>query len=100
MRLPRLEQIQPGLVRFGAGLNARIQLRTAEFRTSRVRVRGGAVISNQGRITLGDRVRLVSTVATLELATLPGGNLEIGDNVFINYGCSLASSNHVKIGND
>ncbi|MGI9146795.1 MAG: acyltransferase [Chloroflexota bacterium] len=61
---------------------------------------GRAVVDNQGRITLGDRVRLVSTVATLELATLPGGHLEIGNNVFINYGCSLASSKHVKIGND
>jgi acetyltransferase-like isoleucine patch superfamily enzyme len=51
-------------------------------------------------MTFGERVRLVSTVATLELVTLPGGYLEIGDNVFINYGSSLVSSCHVKIGND
>ena len=100
MGLSRLQQIQLGLTRFGPALNARLQLRTAKFRSGRVTLQGRAAISNDGRITLGDRVRLVSTVATLELATLPGGHLEIGDNVFINYGCSLASSDHVKIGND
>jgi len=51
-------------------------------------------------MTIGDRVRLVSTVAKLELVTLPGGHLEIGDNVFINYGTSLVASAHVKIGSD
>jgi acetyltransferase-like isoleucine patch superfamily enzyme len=34
------------------------------------------------------------------MATLAGGHLEIGNNVFINYGTSLVSSNHVKIGDD
>ncbi len=97
---PQLKQMLARLSLARAALNARVQLRTAEFRGKRVTLRGRAVISNQGRITLGDHVRLVSTVATLELATLPGGHLEIGDNVFINYGCSIASSNHVKIGND
>jgi acetyltransferase-like isoleucine patch superfamily enzyme len=66
----------------------------------RVRLHGRPAVVNQGTLTIGDRVRLVSTVATLELATLPGGHLEIGDNVFINYGSSLVSSTHVKVGND
>ena len=48
-------------------------------------------------MTIGDRVRLDSTVATLELVVLPGGHLEIGDNVFINYGSSLVSSAHVRV---
>jgi maltose O-acetyltransferase len=55
-------------------------------------------VANQGRLTVGDRVRLDSTVATLELAVLPGGHLEIGDNVFVNYGSSLVSSAHVRVG--
>jgi acetyltransferase-like isoleucine patch superfamily enzyme len=45
-------------------------------------------------------VRLVSTVARLELVTLSTGYLDIGDNVFINYGSSLVSSAYVRIGND
>jgi acetyltransferase-like isoleucine patch superfamily enzyme len=81
-------------------LNARIRLRSAQRMGRRVTLRGRPAITNEGTLTLGERVRLVSTVAQLELVTLPGGHLEIGDNVFINYGSSLVASNHVKIGND
>jgi maltose O-acetyltransferase len=51
-------------------------------------------------MTFGERVRLDSTVSKMELVSLPGGHLEIGNNVFINYGSSLVSSQHVKVGND
>src|SRR5262249_59518708 len=61
---------------------------------------GRPVLSNEGRMTFGDRVRLVSTVLPLELVTLPGGHLEIGTNVFVNYGTSIVASSHVRIGND
>ena len=81
-------------------LNARVRLRSAQRMGQRVTLRGRPAISNDGLLTIGERVRLVSTVAQLELVTLPGGHLEIGDNVFINYGSSLVASNHVKIGND
>jgi maltose O-acetyltransferase len=47
---------------------------------------------------IGNRVRLVSTVATLELVSEPGGTLEIGDGAFINYGCSIAATRLVSIG--
>jgi acetyltransferase-like isoleucine patch superfamily enzyme len=63
-------------------------------------LRGNPAVTNEGRMTIGDSVRLVSTVARLELVTLSTGHLEIGNNVFINYGSSLVSSAHVRIGND
>jgi acetyltransferase-like isoleucine patch superfamily enzyme len=81
-------------------LNARLRLRRATTLGRRVTLRGRPAVTNDGRMTIGDRVRLVSTVATLELVTLRGGHLEIGNNVFINYGSSLVSSAHVKIGDD
>jgi acetyltransferase-like isoleucine patch superfamily enzyme len=81
-------------------VNARIRLRHATSLGRRVTLRGRPAVTNDGRMTFGDRVRLVSTVATLELVTLPTGHLEIGDNVFVNYGTSLVSSAHIKIGND
>jgi maltose O-acetyltransferase len=65
-----------------------------------VTLRGRPSIVNEGTLVIGDRVRLVSTVAMLALVTLPGGRLEIGDNVFINYGSSLVASRRVKVGND
>jgi acetyltransferase-like isoleucine patch superfamily enzyme len=49
---------------------------------------------------LGERVRLVSTLATLELVTLSEGRLEIGDNVFVNFGTSLVAANRITIGDD
>jgi acetyltransferase-like isoleucine patch superfamily enzyme len=81
-------------------LNARVRLRGASRLGSRVTLRGRPTVSNEGLLTIGDRVRLVSTVATLELVSLPGGHLEIGENAFVNYGSSLVASNHVKVGKD
>lgn len=86
--------------KIGPAVNARWHLRTATEVGRRVTLRGRPVIVNQGRLTIGERVRLVSTVATLELVALPAGHLEIGDNVFINYGTSLVASNLVRIGDD
>ena len=81
-------------------LNARFHLRGAARLGPRVRLDGWPHVVARGKLTLGDRVRLVSTVAKLELVVLPGGHLEIGNNVFINYGTSLVAARHVKIGND
>ena len=81
-------------------LNARLHLRGAARMGPRVRLEGRPHIVADGTITFGDRVRLVSTVARLELITLRGGHLEIGNNVFINYGTSLVAACHVKVGDD
>ena len=78
-------------------LSARIYLRSATRIGARVRLRGRPWIVNRGTMTIGDRVQLVSTVAKLELVTLPGGHLDIGNRVYINYGTSIVASNHVKI---
>jgi acetyltransferase-like isoleucine patch superfamily enzyme len=81
-------------------VNARVHLRTAARLGSRVTLRGRARIRNEGTMTFGDRVRLDSTVATLELVTTGSGHLDIGNNVFINYGTSIVAASHVRIGND
>jgi acetyltransferase-like isoleucine patch superfamily enzyme len=102
-RRGRLARLLSGLRRLGLiwpAANARLRIRGARTLGRRVTLRGTPVVSNQGRMTIGDRVRLVSTVAKLELVTLSGGHLEIGENVFVNYGTSLVASAHVKIGDD
>jgi maltose O-acetyltransferase len=65
---------------------------------SKVRVWGRPSIRNNGTLLVGDRVRVVSTMATVELATSEGGTLEIGDGTYINYGCSLGATLSIKIG--
>jgi maltose O-acetyltransferase len=96
----RLQQLLGRLSLAGPALNARLRLRNATRIGQRVTLRGRPSISTQGTLSIGNRVRLVSTVATLDLVTLPGGHLEIGDNVIVNYGSSLVASAHVKIGAD
>jgi acetyltransferase-like isoleucine patch superfamily enzyme len=96
----RLARVLELLEKFWPAFNARWRLRHATALDGRITLRGRPRVVNQGRMTFGDRVRLDSTVATLELVTLPGGYLEIGNNVFINYGTSLVSSARVKVGDD
>ena len=99
-RLGRAAEVVRRLRLVGPALNARVRLRHATSLGRRVTLRGRPAVTNDGRMTIGDRVRLVSTVAQLELVTIAGGHLEIGNNVFINYGSSLVASAHVRIGDD
>lgn len=73
-------------------------LRRAEHLGRRVRVRGRPVVSVEGRLVVADRVQLVSTVATTELAVGPEGSLEVGSRTLINYGTSISASLRVHIG--
>src|SRR4051812_23845491 len=81
--------------RASVALNARWQLRSASALGPRVTLHGRLALSNAGRLVLGDRVRLVSTPFPLELVTLPGGEIRIGTNVFINFGTSIVASSRV-----
>jgi acetyltransferase-like isoleucine patch superfamily enzyme len=86
--------------KFIGAVNARRHLRSATHLGHRVTLHGHPKVVNQGTMTIGERVRFDSTLSTLELVSLQGGHLEIGDNVFINCGSSLVASTHVKIGDD
>jgi acetyltransferase-like isoleucine patch superfamily enzyme len=98
--LNRLWAARGRLSMIGPALNASWYLRLVTRRGRRITLRGRPQIVNEGTMTIGERVRLVSTIATLELVTLPGGHLEIGSNVFINYGSSLVAARHLKVGDD
>jgi maltose O-acetyltransferase len=82
-----------------AALRAQWYLRSADVAKT-VRLIGKPFVVNEGTMIVRDRVRLISNVATLELATGPDGVLDIGERSYINYGCSLSASKLVKIGAD
>jgi maltose O-acetyltransferase len=82
----------------GAVLRARYYLRSAQALGPKVRLWGTPFVQNQGRMLIGDRVRLASEVSTLELNVGPEGTLEIGDRVLINHGCSIGATKLVRIG--
>jgi maltose O-acetyltransferase len=77
---------------------ARWYLRRATSVGTRVRLRGRPLISNEGRMVIGSRVQLVSTAAKLELVSMNGGSLEIGERTLVNYGGSIAAAQLVRIG--
>jgi maltose O-acetyltransferase len=58
------------------------------------------MVINAGHMVIGQRVRLISTVATLELVTERRGTLEIGERTLVNFGCSLVATERVRIGAD
>lgn len=79
-------------------VNAQWHLRAATEVARTVRLAGKPAVSNFGTMRIGDRAKLISTVATLELAANHGGTLDIGARAFVNYGTSLSASLLVKIG--
>lgn len=79
-------------------LAARYYLRSAASLGPRTRLWGRPAIHNQGKLVIGDRVRLLSTPATLQIDVAPGAELTIGDRVFINYGCSIGATLNISIG--
>ncbi|MET0326653.1 MAG: acyltransferase [Ilumatobacteraceae bacterium] len=81
-----------------AVLNARWALRKVDHVGTRVRLRGRPAVTNLGRMVIGDRVQLVSTIATMELVSAEDGLLEIGERTLVNFGCSLVATQHVSIG--
>lgn len=79
-------------------LCARWYLRRATTLGERVRVWGKVVVQNKGSLTIEQRVRLAATIVPIELAVGQNATLEIGARTFINYGCSIAATQHVSIG--
>lgn len=82
-----------------AVVRARFYLRRADRVGPKVRVWGRPRVRVwRGHLVVGDRVMIVSTTATTELTVDMGGTLEIGDGVYINYGCSIMATELIRIG--
>jgi len=103
-RLGRVAQwvatLKAGQVWLRSSLGARLWLHACDQVGPNTRTFWRPNIDNRGRIVIGARVRLNSNWAPLELASGPGGVLEIGDNVFINYGSMISAQLHVRIGSN
>ncbi len=93
-----IELSTDALTKGRAALRAQWHLRSATKLARTVRLQGKPAIRNYGKLIIGDRVQLVSTVATMELAVGPEGTLEIGARTFINYGTAISASQLVRIG--
>lgn len=81
-----------------AVLAARWYLRRADSVGARVRVFGRPIVRNTGTMVFGERVKLLSNVARLELVAMDGGRLEVGDRTLLNHGGSFCAVELVRIG--
>jgi maltose O-acetyltransferase len=81
-----------------AVLRARWYLRKAKHVGPRVRVWGRPKVYSEGTILIGDRTKLISHTVPLELLASSGATLDIGESVFINYGCVLGATQLIRIG--
>lgn len=79
-------------------LGARWYLRHAESIGPRCRVWGRPAVDIRGRLVVGERLQLLSTLWRSELFVGEDGLLEIGDRVFINHGCSIGAAESIVIG--
>lgn len=82
----------------GAVLRARWDLRTCQKVGARPRLYGRCQVGNYGQIAIGDRLLMYGGTVRCELTAHAGGKLEIGNRVFVNYGCSISAHQHVRIG--
>jgi maltose O-acetyltransferase len=83
-----------------AVVRGRVFLRRATSLGSLVRLWGRPRVVNDGTLTIGDKVRLGSKAAPIELVAGPGGELVIGAKTFINFGSSIVAMQKIHIGAD
>jgi maltose O-acetyltransferase len=81
-----------------AAVAARVQLRRCQEVGPRARVFGRCSVDNRGTVTIGERFYVTATPVPVGLLTYPGGRIEIGDTVFLNFGCWLSAHRLVRIG--
>lgn len=81
-----------------AVVRARWALRNAKLLGPRIRLWGSPSILVEGQLEVGDRVRLVSKLAPLEIFVACGARMSIGASSFINHGTSIAALERVEIG--
>jgi acetyltransferase-like isoleucine patch superfamily enzyme len=81
-------------------LNGCWQLRRCTHVGRWVQVSGRVRILNQGRIIIGDRVKLHAHHLPSIFTVFRGAMLEIGERTVINYGADICASGLVSIGSD
>src|SRR5918911_3418414 len=96
--LPLSTRLAKGGRYVAASALAQLYLRDCDRVGARARAFGRPHVRNEGRIYIGADFTLNSTFSPAELVTAPGGEIEIGSGVGINYGTSISARSTVTIG--
>jgi maltose O-acetyltransferase len=81
-------------------LRAKLAFRRCQRLGSKARLYGRCKVENWGSITIGQKLLMFGGTVRGEMVAYRGGRIEIGDKVFINYGCSISAHNLVRIGDE
>jgi acetyltransferase-like isoleucine patch superfamily enzyme len=77
---------------------ARVSLRRCDSVGARPRLYGRCSVHNAGEIHIGSRFLMTARTVRGEMVAHPGGRIEIGERVYVNYGCSISAHRLVRIG--
>lgn len=81
-------------------LQSRFFLRKCTVVGKSPRVDNKPYLVNNGKMIIGDFVNICSRSVCCDLVSYPGGELIIGNNVFINFGTTINAKKKVRIGNN
>ncbi|HEY0410398.1 MAG TPA: acyltransferase [Candidatus Dormibacteraeota bacterium] len=96
--ISRFTELRVNAEKAGQVARARIALRRCDEVGALTRVTGRIAVRNSGTMRIGSRVRMWAKANPIELTTLPGGELVIGDGTSINRGACLCARAAVRIG--
>jgi FkbH-like protein len=96
--LPVRDRLSKGFKLVSGTLTARVALRDCDAVGPGARVVGRVRVQNQGEIRIGSGLSLIASYVPVELVTGPAGRIEIGDRVWINFGCVLSARRGITIG--
>ena len=95
-----LRELVSKIARFGtSSALAPFYLRDCDVVGAHARTYGPPIIDNRGRIVIGDLASFLSPFVPVRLVAAPGGTLEIGDSLLINYGAVISAEQRVVLGN-
>ena len=80
-----------------AMIRARVYLRACRRLGRRARLFGRCKVVSYGTIDIGERLLMYGDPVRCDLNAHAAGRLEVGDRVFINFGCSISAHTLVRI---
>ena len=98
--LPLAERARKGYRYLAGAMLAPLYLRGVSSRGARARVVGEPNIVNDGRIQIGNDLVMTSLFSPVELVTLAGGEIRVGNGVHVNYGTSIRAAERVTLGDN
>lgn len=96
--LPMAERARKSLAYVLGTLLAPRYLREVTQRGPRARAVGRPFVVNDGVMCIGADLIITSTFSPVELVAQQGARLDIGSNVFLNYGTSIRAASHITLG--